>query len=887
MKPVELLAPAGDRDSAYAAFHYGADAIYIGLKKFSARAEATNVTAEELGEIVAFAHAATPRRRVYAAINTLVLDHELGELVDTLGAAEALGADAAIVQDLGAFGLCRRHFPRLPIHGSTQMSVHNLAGAVELRNLGAKRVTLARELTMDEVRDIAARSGIEVEVFIHGALCYSYSGLCLYSSLLRGRSGNRGRCVYPCRDAFSGGRETDTRFPFSMKDLALPAEVGALRDAGAASLKIEGRKKSALYVAVTTHYYRRLLDGALSDPHRREAEEEIKTVFSRPWTTLYAKSRAAKSVRDTEVVGHRGAPVGKVEAVLKKPHGDWLKFRVSRRIEIHDGLQIDIEGEPRPYGFPVDGIRLLLGGGKSGWVFEAPPHSAVEVQLPAGHPEISVGGVIYCSSSQAVKQKYRVQVPKPGAFRVRLPVKIVVKVAPDRLEAEGRVRLGMRDPDSEVSARRSSTLRALQGTKDCRAGMAEGLPAATSDGVLAATATVLGTFTPSRQPELAEAAGRGAFEKLGDTAFELASFAMENPGRLFVPVSLLNRLRRDLTDELDRAVGAARAKRLGEIKAAVTGSCHFRPTEECEVEPTVGREGLGSRNLPAVTRQDENASMDRSVAWALKTDRLSHLDALEDEDFGGMAELVVDIGGDPVDALLPRLEDLRGRMGPGRVRLAIPAIVRAWETAGLGEKIGRFREAGWRTWETANLGGWGLLKSLGAWSAEIGLSTDWSVYVVNRAAARQTFERGSGGFVLSPEDTFENMKRLLGEFGERATVLVYQDTPLFISETCATAAVEGHCLGGESCQSVERQVVSSAGEPVLLIQRQCRTYAVGRTPYCLARRLDVLREAGARRFRADFIIRRYEPAEVRGIWRALRKGEGMRGLEGNFMRGLA
>ena len=435
--------------------------------------------------------------------------------------------------------------------------------------------------------------------------------------------------------------------------------------------------------------------------------------------------------------------------------------------------------------------------------------------------------------------------------------------------------------------------------------MAEGLPAATSDGVLAATATVLGTFAESRQPELAEAAGRGAFEKLGDTAFELASFAMENPGRLFVPVSLLNRLRRELTAELGQAVEAARAKRLGEIKTAVTGGSGSpigAAPVECPVEwaglaqnaggrhggrpsmaedrPVSGSPG-GAGSVPTVLAGVSNEG------WSLKTDRLSHLDALDEEDLEGLAELVVDIGCEPMDALLSRLEELRGRLGAGRLRLAIPAIMRAWETAGLGEKLGRLHAAGWRSWETANLGGWGLLKSLGAWSPEIGLSTDWSVYVVNRAAARQTFEMGSGGFVLSPEDTFENMKRLLAEFGDRATVIVYQDTPLFISETCATANAEGHCLGGESCQNVERDVVSSAGERVTLIQRKCRTYAVGRAPYCLARRLDVLREAGARRFRADFIVRQYEPAEVRRIWRALRVGEGVRGMEGNFLRGLA
>ncbi len=201
-RPVELFAPAGGPDAAFAAFHYGADAIYLGLKKFSARAEAENFTLEELTEVVAYAHSLQPRRRVFVTINTLIRQDELIELVECLAALVNIGVDAIIMQDLGVYHLVRRYFPEIELHASTQMAVHNRAGAEALRQMGFQRAVLARELTFEEVNDVTAESGIETEVFIHGALCYSYSGLCLFSAQTLGRSGNRGKCSYSCRDSF-------------------------------------------------------------------------------------------------------------------------------------------------------------------------------------------------------------------------------------------------------------------------------------------------------------------------------------------------------------------------------------------------------------------------------------------------------------------------------------------------------------------------------------------------------------------------------------------------------------------------------------------------------------------------------------------------------------
>src|SRR5206468_10481575 len=217
---------------------------------------------------------------------------------------------------------------------------------------------------------ITSGAGIETEVFIHGALCYSYSGLCLFSSQTLGRSGNRGKCAYSCRDSYevegapltlrdgsAVRRDPRTGFPFSMKDLALPDHLPALRAAGVSCFKVEGRKKSPLYVATTTDYYRKLLDGTLAEEERPQVEADMQTVFSRPWTRLFVQSHKDKEVADRDTVGHRGTPIGRVESV--RGPGPRLRFRTARALEHHDGLQIDLPVLGKPFGFAVDRLWVV------------------------------------------------------------------------------------------------------------------------------------------------------------------------------------------------------------------------------------------------------------------------------------------------------------------------------------------------------------------------------------------------------------------------------------------------------------------------------------------------------------------------------------------------
>ena len=240
----EILAPAGAQEQLLAAVRCGADAVYLGLSSFNARRNAENFDADALARAVSHCHARDVR--VYVALNTLVLDVEREALVTAVRDIAAAGADAVIVQDLGVAALVRRACPALRLHGSTQMAVHNLDGARALERLGFVRVVLARELTVREIAEIAAGTPLEVEVFVHGALCMSMSGCCTLSSVLGGRSGNRGLCAQPCRLNFRAGERP---YALSLKDLSGLGHLGELREAGVRSFKIEGRMKRPEYVA--------------------------------------------------------------------------------------------------------------------------------------------------------------------------------------------------------------------------------------------------------------------------------------------------------------------------------------------------------------------------------------------------------------------------------------------------------------------------------------------------------------------------------------------------------------------------------------------------------------------------------------------------------------
>ena len=478
----ELLAPAGDIEAGYAALYYGADAVYLGLKRFSARATAANFDEEELNNFTGYAHSL--QRKVYVTINTLIQEHELPELIHNLDICANCGVDGIILQDIGVARVIKKVYPELELHASTQMAVHNKEGALALQELGFKRVVLARELSLSEIKEISAIKGLETEAFIHGALCYSYSGLCMFSSLESGRSANRGKCLYPCRAAFNGNKHL-----FSMKDMALGNDVLKMP---VTSLKIEGRKKNALYVAAVTDYYRNILDGKGA---QLQKEENIKQIFSRPWCKFMLHGKN-KNVVDRDFVGHRGLPIGRVGQVQK----NWLNFKTERRIARHDGLQIDVAGEEKPFGFSVQNMRV---GGKN--VFEAQAGENVAIQLPFKTDKITNGQVIYLASSSEVKGGYDYIKPKSGEYIKRYDVEVKIDVAENKIKASAN----------------------------------------------GAAFEITGEFAPADDVSKTDEAAFKAFAKTGDTLLQLRNLQVSNPQKLFVPASKFNELRRGLYAQIE------------------------------------------------------------------------------------------------------------------------------------------------------------------------------------------------------------------------------------------------------------------------------------------------------------------------------------------------
>ena len=293
----ELLCPAGDMDCLYAAVSGGADAVYVGGIRFGARAFAKNFDIDTLSRAVRYCHLFSVK--LYVTVNTLLFDSELSEALDFCRELYAIGVDAVICQDLGLVRAIRETLPDLEIHASTQMSVNNSVGADVAYSLGCSRVVLARELSAENIRAAVEKSKAEIEVFLHGALCVCHSGQCLFSSLVGGRSGNRGECAQPCRLPYGKG------YPLSLKDLSLATHIPELIELGVSSLKIEGRMKSPSYVYTVTSIYRRLLDerrGATDAEQRRLASAFSRGGFTDGYFTgRFGGMIGVRSERDKEL----------------------------------------------------------------------------------------------------------------------------------------------------------------------------------------------------------------------------------------------------------------------------------------------------------------------------------------------------------------------------------------------------------------------------------------------------------------------------------------------------------------------------------------------------------------------------------------------------------
>lgn len=298
----ELLAPAGNMEKLHMALLYGADAVYLGGKMFGLRAFASNFSLAEMDEAVAFAHSL--HKKVYVTVNIFAHNEDINNLPDYLRNLQAMGVDALLISDFGVWSVAREIIPEMPLHVSTQANTTNWAAVKAWENLGASRVVLARELSFTEMKEIGSKTEVELEAFVHGAMCISYSGRCWLSSYLTGRDGNRGACAQVCRWEFNlteknrpgevydvAGDEQGT-YIMNSKDLCLLPYLLQLMEAGICSFKIEGRMKSAHYAAGVVSVYRRAIDACWRDPQhytvKQEWLDELEKVSHRPYTTGFA-----------------------------------------------------------------------------------------------------------------------------------------------------------------------------------------------------------------------------------------------------------------------------------------------------------------------------------------------------------------------------------------------------------------------------------------------------------------------------------------------------------------------------------------------------------------------------------------------------------------------
>ena len=517
--PNELLAPAGDERALRAALAAGADAVYFGLERWSARAFAGNFAGDDAARAVELAHLYDAR--AHLALNTLLRDDELEPALTALEAPYLAGLDALIVADLGFAALVRDRYPDLELHASTQLNTHSSAQLAVLARLGFRRAILARELSLDEIAALEPH-GLDLEAFVHGALCYGYSGDCLLSSLVGGRSGNRGRCSQSCRMRYrlsasagsparqerqrSGAAESDFTRLLSTGDLCAIGALPRLLDAGVTSFKIEGRMKDAAYVAMATAVYRQALDAALADPEgyavRSDWMDQLEQSFSRGFTRAHLDGRHDQ-VRSGGRGGHRGVLVGRV-ATVDEGRGEAI-------------------------------VRLVK--------------------------PVAAGDVVYLYTSWGQTDPVRVDTAATGRLTLRLRERVAAKDRLFRLSAAEVGEMARDLAGGRMTVRPVRLRMCLVGEEDRPAALAVE-PLVEASGSDAASAPDLGVAVASARPLVAaktaaldERRARDALGALGGTPYRLQELEFLVPDGLFLAVG-------DLKDMRRRAVAALGERRL-------------------------------------------------------------------------------------------------------------------------------------------------------------------------------------------------------------------------------------------------------------------------------------------------------------------------------------
>ncbi len=849
----EILAPAGGRQQFFAALNSGADAVFLGLESFNARARATNFTARDLKELVPVAHAFS--MKVLVTVNILIKQLELPELFRTLDAIEASGADAIIVQDLAVARIAKRYFPAIRLHASTQMAVHNVTGVLEAAKYGFKRVVLARELTHQEVRKIRAavsRDVIELEAFCHGSLCYSYSGLCFFSGAEDARSGNRGECAYTCRQPYKIINEPGHGFLFSMKDLDTSKSLDLLIKAGIDTLKIEGRKKDAQYVATSVKLYRQNLNRLFGrDTLRTSApasafefihdnkpvETDLEFAFKRQPTSFFLKSRYQENVIDLDNPTHKGLEVGTILSV----NYNQITFRTQHAIELYDGLRIVDTGKVF-HSKPQDGIKVRTELTQSIDRYENK------------HSEFSVRS-IYVGSRSKVNAKNGdvVTVGLPDNIKAPSPGSQIFKVRSADLKARVE-KIAQLPADIRLTTHDRIDLKLNLESKD---DVAIEITAACSSGSFDFE---LGPFSISTERPRSESKFGPELNAIlavfGEAELISESINISGDTNWFVPKSLLKKFKATLGQEIRDTLNQLRSERIE----------------------------LGDQAFLGQLGEDDEIYSDTGGVefFTVKTDRAETAVAALEENYHAacLKELVFEpkrafMGDTSADSII---DDLFSRCQKAGVilRIAIPTVVRAWDEPLLSKWVRYAFEKGVKHFEVGNIGGPELVYKWTG-SQEVDLSGDFTLYALNSEAHAAISELGVKSATLSVEDDLDNIAAQVETLSPAAVtetaVILYKDTPLFIAEACSLTALHNGCPSAAVCGYRTLEIENKEGERFFVAHESCKSVVYGKRAFGVTHLKEHLKNLGFRNFRLDFLTRPYTKTELSAVISAALSGQ--------------
>lgn len=708
---MELLAPAGSFESLKAAVQNGAHAVYLGGSRFNARINANNFNEEELIRAIDYAHERGVK--IYVTLNTILKNHELYEALKFAAFLYKHGTDAVIVQDPGLISLLRKYIPDLKLHASTQMTATNSQSVAHLARMGVKRVVLARELSLKEIAHISNNTDVELETFVHGAICVCYSGQCLMSSFIGGRSGNRGLCAQPCRLPYSVSTNTgdfsNPSYLLSTRDLSAIDLLPELRDAGVTSLKIEGRMKSPEYVAIVTQVYRKyvdLLHASGKEGYRvDEADrEKLLQAFNRGgFTSSYLKG----DLKSNRLIyakhpKHQGVPVGRVLEV-KPPY---IRVQLEKDLNMGDGIEIVDEGK--------DAVSFILSAIKDNNAHVRQAKSGTKPWIGDVKTPVKAGSIVYRTLSSALVEDVQKTFENKENPFVPVDMSIYLKVGEKAV-------LTARDD--------------MGNTVTCKSDVAA---------------------EKALKKPLDESRIKDQLNKTGDTPYYLNNLTVDTDNQSIIPISELNRLRRDVLGELKNVRISASKKQ-------------FELTPMPDDDPK------------------SEAREEKSLAIS------AFFYDLPDE-FGKFNGIISRMYL-PVDSKKELLNKARSEFN-GEIFLWTFPVLKDQELKRTVEQASEVRDL----WDGITYGSFGALKVIKDLFSDKKYCADYNMNIFNNEALLLQKEFGADTAVLSPELRLSEVEQFICP-GLKSEAIVYGRIPVMTMENCPSSSRSG-CSG--LCGKCER-----------------------------------------------------------------------------------